>query len=88
MINLLLNDRRGTVAPEMYSTLIEKYGTLMDGIWVGDDPTIPNHNGLRLDTIEAFRELGMAMVRFPGGTPADYYRWRDGIGPPGKRART
>ena len=88
MINLVLDDRRGTVAPQMFSTLIEKYGTLLDGIWVGRDSDIANQDGLRLDTIEAFGELGMALVRFPGGTPADYYRWRDGIGPPDKRART
>ncbi len=88
MINLLLNDCRGTIAPELYGTLIENTSTLMEGIWVGDDPSIPNDDGLRLDTIEAFRQLGISLVRFPGGTGADYYRWRDGIGPRSKRPRT
>ena len=88
MINLLLNDCRGTIEPELYGTLIENTSTLMEGIWVGNDPSIPNDDGLRLDTIEAFRQLGISLVRFPGGTGADYYRWRNGIGPRSKRPRT
>ena len=53
MINLLLNDCRGTIAAELYGSLVENYGTLLDGIWVGDDPSISNDDGLRLDTIES-----------------------------------
>ena len=34
------------------------------------------------------RELGINVIRFPGGTPADHYRWRDGIGPRSERPRT
>jgi alpha-N-arabinofuranosidase len=88
LITLKLEDRRGTVEPELFGCLIEDYGTLRDGIWVGDDPDVPNDDGLRLDTIKAFREIGMQVIRFPGGTPADCYRWRDGIGPRSERPRT
>src|SRR3990172_9277754 len=89
MIKLLLGNPRGTIAPELYSMLLENLGrTIYDGVWVGDGGPIPNKAGCRLDTIEAFRELGMSVVRFPGGTAADYYRWRDGIGPRSKRPRT
>ena len=88
MICLNLDDRRGIVEPELFGCLIEEYGTLLDGIWVGENPDIPNDDGLRLDTIAAFREIGMRVIRFPGGTPADFYRWRDGIGPRSERPRT
>ena len=85
--DITLTDRRtGTIAPELFGCLIENYGALLDGIWVGEDPSIPNDEGLRLDTIAALRELGIGAIRFPGGTPADYYRWRDGVSP--DRTRT
>ena len=81
----LTNKRTGAIAPELFGCLIENYGTLLDGIWVGEESSIPNEEGLRLDTIAALRELGVGVIRFPGGTPADYYRWRDGTGPDRKR---
>ena len=77
--NIHLTDKRlGTIEPELFGCLIENYGTLLDGIWVGADSVIPNDGGLCLDTIAALRELGTSVIRFPGGTPADHYRWRDG----------
>ena len=87
--DIRLSDKRlGTIEPELFGCLIENYGTLLDGIWVGDDAETPNDAGLRLDTIAALRELGIGTIRFPGGTPADHYRWRDGIGPRDQRPRT
>ena len=74
MINFQLDKRLSTIEPELFGCLIESYGTLLDGIWVGDDGDIPNDNGLRLDTIDALRQLGTRVIRFPGGTPADHYR--------------
>lgn len=35
----------------------------------------------------AVRETGITMLRFPGGTVANTYRWRDGTGPAAERAR-
>jgi alpha-N-arabinofuranosidase len=31
------------------------------------------------------RELGVTLIRFPGGFLADFYHWRDGVGPVEKR---
>lgn len=31
------------------------------------------------------RELGVTLIRYPGGYLADFYRWRDGVGPVEKR---
>jgi len=88
MIDLLLDKRLATIEPELFGCLIENYGTLLDGIWVGNDADIPHDDGLRRDAIAALRELGIGVIRFPGGTPADHYRWRDGIGPRSERPRT
>ncbi len=37
--------------------------------------------GFRLDVIRALRELGLPIVRWPGGCFASAYHWKDGIGP-------
>ena len=81
--------RRGRVAPEIFGHLVELIGTtIYDGVWVGEDSSIPNDGGLRLDTIEAYRQLGPSAFRWPGGTFADTYRWEDGIGPRSERPRS
>jgi len=36
---------------------------------------------LNPDIIRLTRELGTTLLRFPGGSFADFYHWRDGVGP-------
>jgi alpha-N-arabinofuranosidase len=36
---------------------------------------------LNPDIIRLARELGTTLLRFPGGSFADFYHWRDGVGP-------
>lgn len=55
------------------------------GLWVGDDKTIPNTRGFRNDVVAALRDLGVPVIRWPGGCFADEYHWREGIGPRAKR---
>ena len=82
-------ERLGRVAPGIFGHLVEMLGaTIYDGVWVGEDSAVPNDGGLRLDTIEAFRQLRAPAFRWPGGTAADTYRWQDGIGPRSQRPRS
>ncbi len=75
-----------SVSPFLYSSFAEHFGRcIYDGIWVGPDSDIPNEDGLRRDTLEALAELSLPAVRWPGGNWAEYYHWRDGIGPPQER---
>ncbi|MCH5230658.1 MAG: alpha-N-arabinofuranosidase [Muribaculaceae bacterium] len=74
------------VAPEIYGQFAEHLGRcIYGGIWVGEDSEIPNINGYRSDVVEAFRDLKIPVLRWPGGCFADEYHWRDGIGPREKR---
>jgi len=41
--------------------------------------------GLRKKLTQLAREQNLSVLRFPGGTLADYYNWRDGIGPVSSR---
>jgi alpha-N-arabinofuranosidase len=43
--------------------------------------------GCRQDVIEACRELGVPVVRWPGGNFTSAYWWQDGIGPRDERPR-
>jgi alpha-N-arabinofuranosidase len=43
--------------------------------------------GLRGDVLELTRELGVSVVRYPGGNFVSGYRWEDGVGPVGDRPR-
>jgi alpha-N-arabinofuranosidase len=56
------------------------YG-IYGGVWVGTDSPIPNTRGIRNDVVAALREIRVPNVRWPGGCFADYYHWRDGVGP-------
>jgi alpha-N-arabinofuranosidase len=56
------------------------YG-IYEGVWVGPGSAIPNTRGIRNDVVAALRALKVPNVRWPGGCFADYYHWRQGIGP-------
>jgi len=58
-----------------------------DGIWVGEESSIPNFGGIRSDVLDALRQLHPSVLRWPGGCYADDYHWEDGIGPRQSRPR-
>lgn len=81
-------DRRSHISKEIYSNFSEHLGRcIYDGIYVGEDSGIPNVEGYRRDVLDAFRELEVPVLRWPGGCFADEYHWRDGIGRRPERAK-
>ncbi|WP_373369273.1 alpha-N-arabinofuranosidase [Sphingomonas folli] len=58
---------------------------IYNGLYVGNDRRIPNTRGFRNDVIGALKELGVPVIRWPGGCFADEYHWREGVGPKNKR---
>jgi alpha-L-arabinofuranosidase len=73
----------------IYGQFAEHLGRgIYEGVWVGEDSSIPNQRGFRSDVIGALRNLHVPVVRWPGGCFADEYHWRDGIGPRDKRPVT
>jgi alpha-N-arabinofuranosidase len=53
---------------------------IYEGYWVGEDSSIPNERGIRLDVVAALRKIKPPVMRWPGGCFADEYHWMDGIG--------
>ena len=83
-ITMLVNasDKLGHINPELYGHFSEHLGRcIYEGIFVGKDSDIPNTDGIRNDVIEAFRQIKMPVLRWPGGCFADTYHWKDGVGP-------
>src|SRR5262245_24128292 len=74
------------IAPELHGQFMEHLGrNVYEGIWVGEDSTIPNTRGYRNDVLAALKKLQIPVLRWPGGCFADEYHWRDGVGPRDKR---
>lgn len=87
-IEILLDEPVGTISPNLYGHFTEHIGgVIYDGIWVGEDSTIPNEGGIRAELVNYMKRLKPPVVRWPGGCFADSYNWRDGIGPRGQRPR-
>lgn len=76
------------ISRHVYGHFAEHLGRcIYGGFFVGEDSDIPNEGGIRLDVVEALRELAIPNLRWPGGCFADEYHWRDGIGPREQRPR-
>ncbi|WP_432649242.1 alpha-N-arabinofuranosidase [Huintestinicola sp.] len=89
-ISMLINarDRISHINPELYGHFSEHLGRcIYNGIYVGENSTIPNTDGIRNDIIEAFRNIKLPVLRWPGGCFADEYHWKDGIGEKSKRKK-
>jgi alpha-L-arabinofuranosidase len=77
-----------TISRHLYGHFAEHLGRcIYGGFYVGEDSSIPNEGGIRLDVVEALRALRIPNLRWPGGCFADEYHWRDGIGPKEQRPR-
>ena len=78
----------GAVSPLIFGGFLEHLGrSIYEGVY---DPgsVHADADGMRTDVIEALRELGLTVVRYPGGNFASGYHWQDGVGPKEARPRT
>ena len=79
---------KGTIQRHIYGHFSEHLGRcIYEGIWVGEDSSIPNTKGIRNDVVEALKNIKIPVLRWPGGCFADEYHWKDGIGPKEGRKR-
>ncbi len=87
-VSVLADTEIGTVRPQFHSHFAEHLGSCVyGGLWVGKNSPIPNIDGYRKDAVTYLKELGIPVLRWPGGCFADDYHWRDGIGPYQKRPK-
>ena len=76
------------ISKHIYGHFSEHLGRgIYGGLWVGENSTIPNVNGVRKDIIDALKHINIPNLRWPGGCFADEYHWMDGIGPRSERPK-
>lgn len=81
IFDIVVSEPVGRINPNIYGHFMEHLGAcIYDGAWVGEDSSIPNTRGFRKDVVEAFRQIKVPVIRWPGGCFADDYHWQDGIG--------
>jgi len=64
------------------------FGTNVEWIYNGNGIWSPEENGFEPEIVRLTRDLGVTLIRFPGGVFSDYYDWRDGVGPRSERKKT
>jgi alpha-L-arabinofuranosidase len=81
------NFRIGEVNPRLYGSFIEHLGrAIYGGIYEPEHPTADDI-GFRQDVLDLVRELGVPIIRYPGGNFVSGYDWEDGVGPVEERPR-
>jgi alpha-N-arabinofuranosidase len=75
----------GPVDPRLYGGFVEHMGRgVYTGLYEPSHPTADEH-GFRADVADLVREIGMPVMRYPGGNFVSQYDWEDGIGPKAQR---
>ncbi|MGV9286221.1 arabinosylfuranosidase ArfA [Streptomyces sp. NPDC003719] len=77
----------GAVDPRLFGSCVEHLGRCVyTGIHEPGHPTA-DADGLRQDVLELVRELGVTVIRYPGGNFVSGYKWEDSVGPVEDRPR-
>lgn len=71
----------------IYGSFIEHLGrAVYGGIWQPGHPSA-DEEGFRRDVLELVRELGVPVVRYPGGNFVSNFYWEDSVGPVSERPK-
>lgn len=71
----------GSIDRNLFGSFLEHLGrAIYEGIY---DPAsrLSDSNGFRKDVIAEIKELGVPIIRYPGGNFVSGYNWLDGVGP-------
>ena len=69
----------------VFGTFVEHLGRCVYGGIYEPGHATADENGFRGDVLELTKELGVTIVRYPGGNFLSGYNWEDGVGPKDKR---
>lgn len=73
--------RIAPVSPRLFGSFVEHMGRCVYGGIHEPGHAESDVEGRRLDVLKLVRELGVSVVRYPGGNFVSGYRWEDGVGP-------
>ncbi len=77
----------GAIDRHLFGSFVEHLGrSVYTGIYEPGHPTA-DADGFRQDVLDLVAELGVSIIRYPGGNFVSGYRWEDGVGPRELRPR-
>jgi alpha-N-arabinofuranosidase len=71
----------GVIDPKIYGNFAEMLGRCIYGGIYDPGNRLSDSDGYRTDVLTAAKNLGVTLLRWPGGNFSSNYNWRDGIGP-------
>jgi alpha-N-arabinofuranosidase len=86
----VLVDRDFTIGQtdrRLFGAFVEHLGRCVYGGIFEPGHTTADENGFRRDVLDLTRELGVTIMRYPGGNFVSGYNWEDGVGPVEQRPR-
>ncbi|MDQ7992673.1 MAG: alpha-L-arabinofuranosidase C-terminal domain-containing protein [Propionicimonas sp.] len=86
-VRFRLDGEIGTADRRLFGSFVEHVGRgVYGGLFDPSDPSA-TPEGFRGDVLALVRELGVTVVRYPGGNFVSGYDWKDGVGPRSSRPR-
>src|SRR5579864_8704562 len=87
---IFIDSRRvtGSLDRNLFGSFLEHLGrAIYEGVY---DPgsSLSDANGFRKDVTDEVKQLGVPIIRYPGGNFVSGYNWLDGVGPKKNRPRT
>lgn len=71
----------GPIDHHLFGSFLEHLGrAIYEGIY-DPDSKFADQNGFRTDVMKEVRDLGVPIIRYPGGNFVSGYHWLDGVGP-------
>ncbi|MGC2477591.1 MAG: alpha-N-arabinofuranosidase [Candidatus Sulfotelmatobacter sp.] len=83
-------DTRRTIAPldrNLFGSFLEQLGRAIYGGIYDPGSKLADANGFRKDVLNEIHQLGVPIIRYPGGNFVSGYNWLDGVGPKQNRPR-
>ena len=80
----MIIDSNRQIAPidrHLFGSFLEHLGRAIYGGIYEPNSKFADANGFRTDVIKEVRDLGVPIVRYPGGNFVSGYHWLDGVGP-------
>jgi len=84
-IKIDIDRKIGEVDKHLYGNFVEHLGRCVYGGIYEEGSPLADNKGIRLDVLEAVKDLNVSITRYPGGNFVSNYHWKDGIGPKDQR---
>jgi alpha-N-arabinofuranosidase len=75
----------GQIDPLLFGSFAEHLGRMIYGGIYEENSPLSDADGFRTDVMKAISDLGVSILRWPGGNFSSSYNWFDGIGPKDQR---